>query len=44
MESLQVRKMINKPNPFGLGMLHQHLPIEQRTPEIGLSIADNAAI
>jgi hypothetical protein len=22
MESLQVRKMINKPNPFGLGMLH----------------------
>jgi hypothetical protein len=21
MESLQVRKMINKPNPFGLGML-----------------------
>jgi hypothetical protein len=27
MESLQVRKMINKPNPFGLGMLHR----KQRT-------------
>jgi hypothetical protein len=23
MESLQVRKMINKPNPFGLGMLQR---------------------
>jgi hypothetical protein len=23
MESLQVRKMTNKPNPFGLGMLHE---------------------
>jgi hypothetical protein len=25
MESLQVRKMINKPNPFGLGMLQSQL-------------------
>jgi hypothetical protein len=25
MESLQVRKMINKPKPFGLGMLQPHI-------------------